>query len=292
MNLEDRAAKYRGDPRSTEELLCLALSKDAAVDDHEYWHPIWALQHRLPQIFDQVRRLSESVDEKSRETAATILGQNGVSNKTITNECLERLLIMARAERSSKVLASIAFACGHIHDPRCLEEMLRLKEHPDSDVRSAVVHGLSGHEDNRAIRALIELSSDADMEVRNWATFGLGSQIDSDTPEIRDALVARVQETDLEIRGEALAGLARRGDERVIAPLLKEIEFLKELESYQKDDLRAWTALGEAAGAVACAAAAQGGKIWLPVLAEIKALRIADVVQVEVAIERCQRRMD
>ncbi len=53
------------------------------------------------------------------------------------------------------------------------------------------------------------------------------SQIDTDTQEIRDALFARVEEGDdddkEEIRGEAFVGLARRGDKRVIEPLLREL---------------------------------------------------------------------
>jgi len=86
-----------------------------------------------------------------------------------------------------------------------------------------VVLGLSGHENASAITALIELTNDADDEVRDWATFGIGTQVEADTPEIRDALYARTSDVDGDTRGEALVGLARRKDARVLEPLIREL---------------------------------------------------------------------
>src|SRR5687768_18575105 len=63
--------------------------------------------------------------------------------------------------------------------------------------------------------------SDADEDVRNWATFGLGSMIDDDSPQIREALLARISDAHDETRGEALVGLALRQDPRVLEPLLR-----------------------------------------------------------------------
>jgi HEAT repeat protein len=51
----------------------------------------------------------------------------------------------------------------------------------------------------------------------------LGTIIEVDTPEIRAALVARLDDPDDESRSEALVGLARRGDRRVVPALLKEL---------------------------------------------------------------------
>jgi len=218
---KEYAAGYRNDPRSTDELLGLALTKDADRDNEDYWKPVAALQHRLPQILERVRELSGSSEAKSRDTAATIFGQGWVGTKFATERCAEILLEMLAQERSDSVLASIIFALGHLHDPRAVEPLVRLNTHPDAHVRYAVVSSLCGEAASQAIAAMITCSSDPDRDVRNWATFGLGAQIDTDTPAIREALVARLDEADEEIRREAIVGLARRGDFRVLAPLLR-----------------------------------------------------------------------
>ena len=76
-----------------------------------------------------------------------------------------------------------------------------------------------GHEDVQAIEALIELTRDPEAHVREWATFALGTQVEVDTPDLRDALMERVADNDDDTRCEALVGLARRGDRRVLPAL-------------------------------------------------------------------------
>ncbi|MEH2147231.1 hypothetical protein [Nostoc sp.] len=105
--------------------------------------------------------------------------------------------------------------------------VIRLKSHPSPSVRYGVVFGLLGYEDELAISTLIELSSDRDGDVRNWATFGLGSQIETDTTAIREALYQRFinENTDenYEIYAEALVGLAKRKDSRILTRLIEEL---------------------------------------------------------------------
>ena len=80
------------------------------------------------------------------------------------------------------------------------------------------------HQDQRSIDGLICLTMDSSVEVRDWATFGLGSMTEQDTPMLRQALLARLDDLDDIVRGEALVGLARRQDERVIEPLRRALE--------------------------------------------------------------------
>ena len=60
---------------------------------------------------------------------------------------------------------------------------------------------------------------DDQADVRNWATFGVGHQLDDDGMIIRDALSDRLDDTDYDTRWEAIIGLARRHDPRVLVPL-------------------------------------------------------------------------
>jgi hypothetical protein len=71
------------------------------------------------------------------------------------------------------------------------------------------------------VACLIALSADREVHVRDWATFGLAVQIDTDTPALRAALCARLDDPDGNTAGEAMVGLARRKDAQVVAPLLK-----------------------------------------------------------------------
>jgi HEAT repeat protein len=130
---------------------------------------------------------------------------------------------MLAEESEPDVLQSIAVAFGHLFDVRAVQLLAPFRNNPSEDVRLAVVRGLSRHRNDLAISTLIEMSSDDDDDVRDWATFELGSMIETDTPEIRDALFARTTDTNEDAKAEALVGLARRKDERALALILEEL---------------------------------------------------------------------
>ncbi len=281
---DDWDQQYRSDPRSTDDLIRLVLTKDA--DDDDYWYPVWILQHRLPEIMMPVSDLIKSSDAKSRETAATILGQNGVKNKRAVSQCVNLLAGMIHQETDVGVLSSIAFAMGHLHDPRCIEEVLSLTQHPNADVRYAVVHSLTGHEDPKVIEAMIALSDDDDPDVRNWATFGIGSMIETDIPALREALFERLSETEQEIRLEAIVGLAQRGDIRIVVPLLDE---LNKLESESPENLRKWDLVHTACESILPFAQGGGDDRWLPVLEKFKTLGFVSGHAIQETIDQCRK---
>lgn len=280
MNEETFQEAARKDPRTSEELIQLALSRDMDHDE-DYWEPVENLQRRIPEILEPLREMAGSTIEKVRVTAAVILGQGRVREKVATADCTDILLARLNLENAPLTLVALAYALGHLGDERSIEPLVRLHDHTDADVRYAVTWALCGVEHASAIAALIDGSRDSDRDVRNWATFGLGSQIDTDTPAIRQALLERLGEPDDEIRGEALVGLARRGDLRVAEALLKE------LNSFPAEELLEWVLITDAAEAIVEQARATGQSGWIPVLQRLQALGIGDQAALQTAIERC-----
>lgn len=211
----------RLDPRTVEELINAALSE---VDEHVADAAIAALCWKgTRDVLHHAKALSESSCARSRRLGALMLGQLGVPDRTYPAECKSILRRMLQTEGTLEVLQSVLVAISHQNDAEAIPLVIRYSSNPDVEVRLAVVHALSGHEDVRAIETLIALSRDPEPQVRDWATFGLGTQLDLNTPEIRGALVARLEDPDDDARAEALMGLASRKDSRVTAALGKEL---------------------------------------------------------------------
>ncbi|GCE22626.1 HEAT repeat domain-containing protein [Dictyobacter kobayashii] len=209
------------DSRTNEELFLLALNDD----DEIAWEAITELQRRGNRdIFEQAHQFCISSETKKRRVGADILGQLGLLERPFHEEIFVVLLAMLQQEQESEVLKSVAVALGHRNDPRAIKALARLKHHPDEAVRFGMVFGLMGYEDELAIQTLIECSTDIDVDVRDWATFALGSQIELDTLAIREALLARLNDTDENTRSEAIVGLAQRGDPHMVEPLIADLE--------------------------------------------------------------------
>jgi HEAT repeat protein len=221
LNLQDWQDELRNDPRPTADLISLALT---SADDEVAWKPVQVLHHRANrEVLEASQGLSTSACPAERELAANILGQLGVPDRVFPDEVIGVLLEMLEREQDEAVLSAISVALGHQHTIRAVEPLTGLRHHPSGLVRWSVAYGLAGLEDERAIAALIDLTEDPDGDVRDWATFALGSQLELDTTAIREALIGRLNDPHDDTRGEALVGLARRGDPRVVEPLLREL---------------------------------------------------------------------
>ena len=208
--------------RSVAALIESAL--EGEEDDERAWEAIRALHHLGDaSVFEAASALVGSQSAKERGRGVDILGQFGgpLASEAVRARCATVVLAALATEQSPEVLHAIGVALGHLRDARAVEALTPLRAHKEAKVRLGVVLGLTPH---AALDALIALSADPDDEVRNWATFGLGSQATSDTPALRDALVARLEDAHAEVRGEALVGLAERKDPRVLEALRRELQ--------------------------------------------------------------------
>ncbi len=218
------------DPRPTAEIISAAL---ATEDDEEYWDLVLVLKHRgTREVFEAARELTESDDPDRRVLGVDILSEIGLPGRVFLSDTIELLVAMLEHETDEDVMQMICYAFGRNPEAGVVEPLVKLKDHPSARVRDALVFGLLGQENDLAAEALIELSGDPDDEVRNWATFGLGQQIDIDPPGIREALIRRLDDPFDAVRGEALRGLAKRGDERVIESLIRELGIIAEADEW------------------------------------------------------------
>lgn len=171
------------------------------------------------EVLDAALTLCASLDPKCRIVGARILGQLGSPERTFPEECCDTLIALLR-DPSEQVMTTAVYALGHLGNHRCDPELLALKDHPEPVVRKGVAFSLAGTNLPQAVPILLTLMDDDDVEARDWATTTVGQATGLDTPEIRAALLKRATEDDDEMtRGEALYGLAKRGDARA-APLI------------------------------------------------------------------------
>jgi hypothetical protein len=270
----DPDAPQASDQRSTTELVALYL-RDPETD--EAGRALGVVQYRGgKEEFEIAAHLARGNLALERRVAADILAQLGWQERTYLSESIE-ILLRLLDDPEVEVLQAAAIACGHRKSSLSVARLVELGKHPSAQVRYGVTYGLAGQDEPSAIDALLLLSKDEDRDVRDWATFALGSQTDIDTPELREALRARLTDNDPEIRGEALVGLSRRQDEHLKRAVLDELS-----GEFHGD----W--VFEAAEAIA-------DPDFIPALERMRARMNADLperffVRLEMALLACQRK--
>jgi HEAT repeat protein len=200
----------------------LSSNTESALSD-ERWAAVMELHRRGESATLRAAR-EWSTDESSamRCLAADVLGQLGYEAGHPFAAESEPLLLSLLSDSAPAVVAAAIIGLAHLQRGQATT-VIGLATHRDSTVRHAVAFFLSSHDDPDSIATLIALARDADRDVRSWATFSLGSQSSADGDEVRRALLERIQDEDVEVRGEALVGLAIRGARGVIPDVLREL---------------------------------------------------------------------
>ncbi|MBK8251661.1 MAG: HEAT repeat domain-containing protein [Polyangiaceae bacterium] len=166
--------------------------------------------------------LAQSNQWEDRVAAAYLLGQLGWDRPTFLKESVDVLLCLL-SDSQPPVVAAAATALGFRADERAIPSLVAHSTHPDAQVRLGVTQGLLPFRTIQVQHALIGLASDIKTEVRSWATFALANNEVADGEDVRLALLARADDVDPETRGEALIGLAMRGDERALPFVKREL---------------------------------------------------------------------
>ncbi|HEY6980440.1 HEAT repeat domain-containing protein [Reyranella sp.] len=220
-----RSPDPRRDPRSTAELVKAALAEAQQGDEAETEYPALSILHArgTRDVLEAGRALCASREARLRALGADILGQLGMPQRTFPEECCDALLAVLKKETNTGVLVSAVFALGHLRLRRAESEIIGQRGHREEAVRHAVAFALYGSESPAAVHALLELLEDPSEMVRDWAATSIGETVSLDGPRIREALLKHVEDEDEITRAEALHGLARRRDPRVLPFLVKEL---------------------------------------------------------------------
>ena len=196
-------------------LIAIALASDD--EDDAYWDSVRELRKRgTREVFQRAAELCSAPDARSRELGLDILAQLGSDAERPFLEDVIRIATPLANDSDAIVRRSAISALGHQWDVRSLATLLQHQFDADANVRWAVAQAIptvvSSPPEPSAVAALVTLMRDEDSDVRDWATFGIGSLLDVDGNEIRQALTERLDDPDGDTAGEALVGLARRGD--------------------------------------------------------------------------------
>ena len=197
-----------------------------------YWNNISELRKRATEeIYDKAYNFAKSKIDKNKIIGIDVLAQLGFDPRFQQEKTVDLYFRLLEKEKSPKVISAILSSISHNNENLSEKQVLKLieyKNHKFVNVRFELALALSCLENESAIKTLIELSNDKDSDTRNWATFGIGTQLDSDSEEIRIALWNRVSDKDQITRLEAISGLTKRKDKKIKDFLKTELENIDE----------------------------------------------------------------
>lgn len=196
-----------------------------SYDDDVPWEAVSALRKLGTQeVFEVAATWCASDNPLMRARGIDVLAQLGKTFEHPVNSFPERSYAVVsellNREQDPRALESAIFALGHLDNAAAVPLVAPFYSHPRAEIRYAVAFALGSFpNDDLSVKTLLLLMEDSGDNVRDWATFGLGVLGDQDSPAIRDALCRRLIDTDEDAREEAMVGLAKRRDPRVLPSL-------------------------------------------------------------------------
>jgi HEAT repeat protein len=186
------------------------------------------LQIRGEKItFDKAIELCKSDDELLREIGAFILGQLGAPDFPYSRESVPILIGLLKKDESELVRASAAASLGHLKDLSAIDVLSEMCNDPSPEVRLNIAGALGNFKSSEIAEPLLNLMKDNEKDVQSWAVHSFRAvnfeEIIIDSQQFRDLLAIMINESNDEIRIEAICALAKLKDKRVFSILLDEL---------------------------------------------------------------------
>jgi hypothetical protein len=219
-----------------DELFAKTLTGD--YDDDEPWAAVKELRsHGNRAIFERASEWCNSSDPLKRARGCDILSQlqepftlkhvdaHQPPNPIFVADSFQIISQLLAHETDETALASELYALGHLRQDGTVPLLTPFAPDSQPNIRYAATHALGQFtSDLAAIESLLKLADDTDEDIRNWALFALGSQSDADSPALRELFARHLDDSFEDAQQEAIAGLAKRRDERAVLPLLRLME--------------------------------------------------------------------
>ncbi|MGE0788430.1 MAG: HEAT repeat domain-containing protein [Sandaracinaceae bacterium] len=171
-----------------------------------------------------VRRAADmlrSSDSNIREFGALILGYVD-PRETALCAIAAGELTAALETQEPALVAQAALSLARLPNADVVKRLMYLRYVVQDGVRLASAIALIPFGEE-GVKGLIALSADPDPEIRSWAIFGL-SQLELADEVVRDALRAAADDSDADVRGEALVALAEHRDDAFERLLFREMK--------------------------------------------------------------------
>lgn len=202
-----------------------AIETSHDVESEETWEHVFALRKAgTPSVLAKALTWCKESDPFYRSIGVSILAQLGEDGKGYPDEANNMIRSMIQTEQDHEVVTSLISAVNFRHLEDGVAWLISLAQHRSEDIRWRVAWALpipnmrDPEWDRRVIDTLMQLLADSEPQVRDWATFSL-AMTDEDSPQLRQALLERMEDTDFNTRSEAAIGLAKRKEPRGV-PLL------------------------------------------------------------------------
>jgi HEAT repeat protein len=191
-------------------------------EDEAPWQAVRTLRKLgTRDVFDFAAEWCKSPTPLVRARGIDVLAQLGKTvehpSNSFPHEAYAIVSALAETETENRPLSSAVAALGHLDNEAAVPVIARFCSNPSQEVRFNVACALGSYpNDDVSVKTLLFLTQDADPDVRDWATFGLGVLSDQDSTDIREALFRELADTNEDAREEAMVGLAKRKDHRVL----------------------------------------------------------------------------